>query len=873
MASRTLAPALRRLLGWQPAKVQTKGYSGRVSSFFRQYVVPGQPYTVDWNTDRAVREGFEVNPWIYRAVHVTASKLIGWEMVLRQGHPVKGVPIPASADPTRLLHVFNVQANPWERAKVFRYRLIAQWLLSSKGVFIEIRRSRAGRIAMLTLLDPDQIEILPTVIGENPDGTKQVDPIGAFRVTVNDGSGPFNELPRFDPKAGFEEQPGAVLWVRSPHPTMMFRGMAPIQAAALSADMDKAARLYNKRFMDQDGRPGGIVLVKGHANKDTLEIIEARVNGGPGSLGRMTAIEGDALEFVDTSGNPRDTQWADTMDRMRKEVSIAFGTPESVLGDASGRCVDMETEALTQRGWLRGDEITTGDTILSMDPKDGRLKWSPVHEVYRAHYRGDMYRLRHAHADYLVTPGHNWAVESRPRDQRQGVSTPYLLRKVEELSTHDRIRTIGDAEAGPAEAVYSNAFVELVGWAVTEGYYFPNESSRKTTLNKIAPYVRIRQNSGELADRIAACAKESGARLAVHERDGRTLVNVRGEIAAALHQVAPGKIMSTTFLLALTAEQRDLLMRTMLDADGCTDVPNTASWTFAQKDRRATEAFVFLATLCGYTTSVREREFTYRHKGVERPARDWLAVVRRRKVMTIQRDTRTVENFDGLVWCPRTDYGTFVARRHGKVILTGNTFDNADAEKANWLEDTVTDLADLLDDQLDILTGSWDDALFLRHDYSKEWLLGRHKRDEIDRASEDLRGGRITINQWRVIAGKDEIDEPYARVLFLPAGTVLAGDEADVKAVAKLPMLGSPQAADPGVEARQGATVGSRAGVREADNINSATRLRLLTQASRGGNGSQALEQRDMAAALPAGELEGKEGGARAGGGDAAAWR
>lgn len=538
MASRTLAPALRRLLGWQPAK-ETKGYSGRVSSFFRQYVVPGQPYTTRWNTDRAVREGFEVNPWIYRAVHVTAAKMISWQMVLRQDDPVDGKPLPADADPTRLLHVLNVQANPWERAKLFRYRLIAQYLLSSKGVFIEIRRSRAGRIAMLTLLDPDQVEILPTVIGENPDGTKQVDPIGAFRVTVNDGSGPFNELPRFDPKADFEKQPGSVLWVRSPHPTLMFQGMAPIQAAALSADMDKAARLYNRRFMNQDGRPGGIVLVKGYAKDDQLEIIEARVNGGPDSIGRLTAIEGDALEFVDTSGSPRDTQWADTMDRMRKEVSIAFGCPESVLGDASGR-----------------------------------------------------------------------------------------------------------------------------------------------------------------------------------------------------------------------------------------------------------------------------------------------------------------------------------------------TFDNADAEKANWLEDTVTKLADLLDDQLDVLTGAWDDTLFLRHDYSVEWVLGRHKRDEVDRASADFKEGRITLNDWREIAGKEPLDDPWARVLFLPGGSVVAGDPADIAVVAKLPMIGAPQAANPETEARRGATIGSRAGVREAENVVSAQRfqLRRAAQENRGGMAPVALEQRD-ALALTGGELEGKESGARAGGGDAASWR
>jgi len=537
MASRTLAPALRRFLfGASPSR-ETKGYSGRISSMWRQYVVPGQPYNVNWNTDRAVREGFEVNPWIYRAVHVTATKLLNWDIVLRQGDPKKGTPIAASADPTRLLHVLNIQANPWERAKVFRYRLIAQWLLSSKGVFIEVHRSRANRIAMLTLLDPDMVEILPTVIGENRDGTKQVDPIGAFRVTVNDGSGPYNDRPRFNPKAAFDDQPASVLWVRSPHPTVMFRGMSAMQAAGLSADMDKAARLYNKRFMEQDGRPGGIVLVKGRTNSDTLEIIEARVNGGPGSLGRMTAIEGDALEFVDTSGNPRDTQWSDTMDRTRKEVSIAFGVPESVLGDASGR-----------------------------------------------------------------------------------------------------------------------------------------------------------------------------------------------------------------------------------------------------------------------------------------------------------------------------------------------TFDNADAEKANWLEDTVVPLADILDDQLDVLTGAWDDDLFLRHDHSAEWVLGRHDRELIEQASEDFQAGRITLNQWLVIAGKPEIDEPYARVHYLPGGTVVAGAAEDVEVVAKLPTIGSPQAADPEAEARRGATTGTMRGVRQAENINTARSLRLVNQSARGGAAPQALEQRS-ALALTGEGLEGKESGARDSGCDAATWK
>lgn len=317
--------------------MERKGLSGRVRSTYRHYTVPGQPYHQDWNTDRAVREGFQINPWIFRAVHVIATAALARPMVLRSGDAETGPPI--TGDPTRLLHLLNVQTNPWERARVFRYRLIAQLVLSSKGVYVEVVRTRAGRIGLLNLLDPDMVKPVP-IVKILPNGREATDPIGAFQVTVNDSSGPYNELPRFDPDADFDTQPQSVLWIRLPHPTVMFEGMSPMQAAGLSADLDRAARLYNKRFLEQDGRPGGILAVKGTVDDDVLERLEARFNGGPASAGRTTAIQADAMSWADTSNHPRDTQWGDTMDRMRKEVSIAFGVPESILGDASGRTFD-----------------------------------------------------------------------------------------------------------------------------------------------------------------------------------------------------------------------------------------------------------------------------------------------------------------------------------------------------------------------------------------------------------------------------------------------------------------------------------------------------------------------------------------------------
>ena len=836
--------------------LETKGLAERTRSQATRYSVSGVPYQNNWSVDRAVTEGFQTNPWVFRAVEVITYAGLIRKIVLRVDDPDTGKVVPITQDPTRLLFCLNRRANPWETAKMFRYRLIAQFLLSSKGVYIEVARSRAGRYAMLTLLDPDLVDIVPS----------PTNPISAFQIrTTGDTGGKIDTLPPFDPEK--TDQPNSVLWVRSPHPTLLPAAMSPMQAAGLSVDLDRYARLYNRDYMQSNGRPGGILAVKGTVDEETVKALEARFNH-QARPGEVTAIQADAMDYKDLSSTPRDLQWGDVMDRMRKEASMVFGVPESMMGDASGRCVDDQTEALTQRGWLHGDRITTEDTILSMDPADGQLKWSPVHEVYRAHYHGPMYRLRHSHADFLVTPGHNWAVE--PRYPSTG-GHRYLLRKVEDLSTHDRIRTIGDAEAGADESTYSSAFVELVGWAVTEGAFHPSTRSREMRPGNVAPYVRIRQNVGPLADRIAACAKESGAHFIIREADGRALISVRGEVAAALHQVAPEKIMTTAFLLALTADQRRLLMHTMLDADGCTSVPNTSSWTFAQKDRRATEAFIFLATLCGYTTSLREREFTYRYKGVERPARDWIAIVRQRKVMTIQRQTRTSEPYDGPVWCPRTDYGTFVARRHGKVLLTGNTFANADAEYAVFMEHRFAPLLALLDDQLDVLTGGYADDLWLRHDLTDVWVLARHRRAQEDRAAADQAAGLCTIDDVRDVKGMPRLNVPGSRVLWIPAGRIAVADAEhteDAEDAAAAPQGGMGQPADPAVEAAAGAERGAAIGAYNAQTNAAASRLRVVG----GTNGApSALEQRHGRPAelttadppLKESELEGKQRGAR----------
>lgn len=333
-------------------------------------------------------------------------------------------------------------------------------------------------------------------------------------------------------------------------------------------------------------------------------------------------------------------------------------------------CVDDQTEALTARGWVGGSELTTDDLILSMDPVDGQLKWSPVKSIYRDNYSGPMHHVRQGPMDALVTPGHKFPL----LDGR--------MIEVENLRQGHVIRAMGAPLADDLLSTpYSDAFVELVGWAVTEGSYVRTRT-RKGRRGEQPVYgdyrpqpttVNIGQKDGtERCERIRQVIKEAGARW--HETlsgSGRRIriFGVTGEVAQALLHVAPQRVMSSEFLVGLTSEQRELLIDTIVSADGSRNAQG--SRYFYQKDKAALDAFLMLCAMSGYPASYKLRTWDGDHFG----GPVWTSTVCKRSHSTVRPRRRIPADvhYEGLVWCPSTDYGTFVCRRAGRVYVTGNT--------------------------------------------------------------------------------------------------------------------------------------------------------------------------------------------------------
>jgi HK97 family phage portal protein len=266
-----------------------------------------------WDVEQSVQMGYERVIWVLRCVDAIASNQAKLKFIQRHGDIESGK-ITKNED---LSYTLNRRANQYETAKQFRYRLSGQLLLSKRGAFIEKQTAPSGK-KRLHLLPPQNVEPIP-----DPDTF-----VAGYRLmTANQG------------EVILERE--KVIWVRTkPHPIDPYLQVTPLTAAGLAIETDYLARLFNRNFLLNDGRPGLLIGVSGQMSPRDAEELKDRFSGTPHSAGRTSVIEADGVTVNDLSATPRDLQWLEAITGTKSDILLAFGTPESVLGNASGRTYD-----------------------------------------------------------------------------------------------------------------------------------------------------------------------------------------------------------------------------------------------------------------------------------------------------------------------------------------------------------------------------------------------------------------------------------------------------------------------------------------------------------------------------------------------------
>lgn len=303
-----------------------------------------------WDADKAIRSGYERVIWIFRAVDAIAQNQASITIDLKKGLDRRGGEI---IENDRLFRLLNFRPNTYESAWQFRYRLSSQILLSRRGAFIEIVPGRDKMPAELHLLPVGKTKPIP-------------DPktfLAGYEVTSSD-----NKTTILKPEQ--------VIWVRAkPHPVDPYAQMTPLVAAGIEADTDYLARVFNRNFLANDGRPGMLVTVDPGVSQlgpKDMELLRQRFGGGASSAGVTTVIEGVGINAQDMSASPRDTQWDSLLTSSKERILMSFGVPESVMGNASGRTFD-NADAERENFWLDTMVPHCDNLAFAMDALTGDI--------------------------------------------------------------------------------------------------------------------------------------------------------------------------------------------------------------------------------------------------------------------------------------------------------------------------------------------------------------------------------------------------------------------------------------------------------------------------------------------------------------------
>ena len=332
-------------------------------------------------------------------------------------------------------------------------------------------------------------------------------------------------------------------------------------------------------------------------------------------------------------------------------------------------CVDEKTEALTNKGWKGIDQLAEGDLIAGYDMKTGKLRWRPVNWIYRNKYKGPMLSVKDRHLDMLLTPDHRCVTLRRsrvPGKRKQNVTqlVPQIVLS-QDLNTGDNIPVAAEFDGLPTAPIYSDGFVKVVGWFVTEGCRHTHcdqmilaQNTRKAHMVREALTEAGMTWREDLTTKEAHNAKKGSFKanhdkfnFYVHAKHGRGVFKALGST----------KSLTPEFIGRLTRPQLDLLIETMIDGDGCR---SGSSVSFIQKPGQTLESFKMALTLAGRSYGVHVRP-----DGIEQ------VTLRQGHSYALKRTPRKWVEYDGRIWCPQVEeLTTWVARRNGKVFVTGNTW-------------------------------------------------------------------------------------------------------------------------------------------------------------------------------------------------------
>jgi anaerobic ribonucleoside-triphosphate reductase len=318
------------------------------------------------------------------------------------------------------------------------------------------------------------------------------------------------------------------------------------------------------------------------------------------------------------------------------------------------QCLSEDTEILTESGWRTYEQVGVGDIIATFNLDKRAIEYLPAKRVFARKYEGKMYNLKNRATDQLISPKHRVV-------RRLANTDHYVLEPIEQAFSLNGylaipLRTEGNVLGDDTQ---DEDWVRFAAWAIAKGTWrteeggenrfsicLPYDTDPDNCLEVEATLKRLGMNWersdgewGQNTSYLYRLDEKSSCRVALLFGSTKEV----GFAPASILNLSPrlSKFFFDTYARASNGKEegeasttrehvRDLLMMVAANAGYC------ATCCDGWGDRP------------DYIVKLLVSDETY--------IREILEV-----------------DYEGVIWCPNTDNETVIARRNGKVFITGNT--------------------------------------------------------------------------------------------------------------------------------------------------------------------------------------------------------
>ncbi len=368
------------------------------------------------------------------------------------------------------------------------------------------------------------------------------------------------------------------------------------------------------------------------------------------------------------------TDFAERLYRRKGQPEMDFAM-HLFVDEADRFCMTADTEILTDHGWATLDEVHEGTIAVGFDMTTEQYRYEPVQAVLRRYHDGEMIGLKTKSLDCLVTPDHRVVLRRQQRAAGRYKKYDWSFCPAGEVPTSIEV-PVGGAPSGVGIPNLSNEVLRIMGWVITDGHWHDRRKSKVLALQQSTATVKRGVSMTE--EMSTALEQFSDSRRYLRPSRvspkpgggdgfitgtesyswyfGHELSDAIGDwLGEDLHRI-PRRILEEG-----SPEQLTALYQGLMEGDGTSDGDVWVRF-YPGKNERLADDFQELATRLGISTT----------KRFEKSNEQWTVNVCRRisSAHWVRRPYRTT--YQGLVWDITLPSGAFVARRNGRVFVTGN---------------------------------------------------------------------------------------------------------------------------------------------------------------------------------------------------------